>query len=121
MTMTDLIAQIKTAKELTVYQKQPLPNYLLELFRDIITVEIVAEDLSDVPYLRQLYSLGFELFYGAGLPPQPFIFLNPRHGFVVEDDSVAALRSLPAKDAEEIYYRLLWRRFGHAVLLTGVV
>src|SRR5215475_3287203 len=121
------ITEIRGAKEVTVYQKQPLPNYLLELLRDLTAaetrpeVELVAEDLSDVAYLRQLYSFGIELFYGVGLPGQPFIFLNARQGFVVEDNSAAALRSLSATDAEDLYYRLLWRRFGHAVLLTGVV
>ena len=125
--MRDLISPIRKAKQVTVYQKQPLPNNILELFRDLMVaetrpeVELVAEDLSDVAYLRHLYWLGIEVFYGVGLPHQPFIFLNARQGFVVEDHSRPALRSLPAKDAEDLYYRLLWRRFGHAVLLTGVV
>jgi hypothetical protein len=122
-----LIAEIRGAKEVTVYQKQPLPNYILELFRDLMAaetppeVELVAEDLSDVAYLRQLYSLGIDVFYGVGLTRQPFIFLNARQGFVVEGHSAPALRSLSAKDAEDLYYRLLWRKFGHAVLLTGLV
>ena len=125
----DLIAQIKTAKEVTVYQKQPLPTYLLEPLRGLVSaeihpgVEIVAEDLTDVTYLRQLHASGFELFYGVGLAPQPLIFLGSGRGFILDDYSSkeANVRNLPPKDAENLYYRLLWRRFGHAVSLTGVV
>jgi Family of unknown function (DUF6062) len=124
----DLIAQFKTAKQVTVYQKQPLPTHLLKSLRDLVSaemhpeVEIVAEDLSDVIYLRQLHSAGFELFYGVGLPRQPLIFMNSGRGFVVEDNPEAAgVRRLPSKDAENLYFRLLWRRFGHAVSFTGVV
>ena len=94
------------------------------LFELICTpeVEIVAEDLSDVTYLRQLHSSGFELFYGLRLSSQPLIFINSGQGFVVEDNpETAGGRSLSSKDAETLYYRLLWRRFDHAVSLTGVV
>jgi hypothetical protein len=126
--LDDLITEIRKAREVTVYQKQPLPTDLLEPLRDLVSaemhpgVEMVAEDLSDVTYLRQLYASGFELFYGVGLPPQPLIFINSGRGFVLEDYSTAArVRRLPPKDAENLYFRLLWRRFGHAVSLTGVV
>ena len=124
----DLIAQIRTAKEVTVYQKQALPAHLLEPLRDLVSsemhpeVEIVAEDLSDVAYLRQLHLSGFELFYGVGLPRQPLIFVNSGRGFVLEDGPEAVgVKSLPSKDVENLYFRLLWRRFGHAVSLIGVV
>ena len=124
----DLIAQFKTAKQVTVYQKQPLPTPLSKALHDLVSaemhpeVEIVAEDLSDVTYLRLLHSSGFELFYGVGLPRQPLIFMNSGRGFVVEDNpETAGVRGLSSKDAENLYYRLLWRRFGHAVSLTGVV
>jgi hypothetical protein len=126
--LDDLIAEIRKAKEVSVYQKQPLPTHLLEPLRDLVSaemhsgVEIVAEDLSDVTYLRQLHASGFELFYGVGLPPQPLIFINSARGFVLEDSSMRGrIRSLAPKDAENLYFRLLWRRFGHAVSLTGVV
>jgi hypothetical protein len=124
----DLIAQVRTAKEVTVYQKQALPAHLLEPLRDLVSsemhpeVEIVAEDLSDVAYLRQLHLSGFELFYGVGLPRQPLIFVNSGRGFVLEDGPEAVgVKSLPSKDVENLYFRLLWRRFGHAVSLIGVV
>jgi len=61
-------------------------------------VEIVAEDLSDVAYLRQLHLSGFELFYGVGLPRQQLIFVNSGRGFVLEDGSEAVgVKSLPSK------------------------
>jgi len=85
-------------------------------------VEIVAEDFADVTYLRELHSSGFELFYGVGLPRQAVIFLGSGRGFIVEDNpDVLGFRSLTSKAAENLYYRLLWCRFGHAVSLCGWV
>ena len=76
----------------------------------------------DVAYLRQLHLSGFELFYGVGLPRQPLIFVNSGRGFVLADGPEAVgVKSLPSKDVENLYFRLLWRRFGHAVSLIGVV
>jgi hypothetical protein len=119
---------IRTAKQVTIYQKQPLPPNLLKLLRSLVaagshsTVEIVVEDLSDVVYLRQLHSSGFKLFYGVGLPRRSVVFTDPRQGFLQKDNSpLSSFRSPPAKDAEDLYYKLRWCRFGHAVLLTGMV
>jgi hypothetical protein len=48
--------------------------------------------------------------------------MDSRQGFVCDDNTgAAAFRSLSSKDAEDLYYKLRWCRFGHAVLLTGVV
>jgi hypothetical protein len=130
--MTDsgshFLAQIKTAKQITIYQKQSLPKQVLKLLRDCMsgglhsTIEIVVEDLSDAVYLRNLHSCGFALFYGVGLPRRSVILMDSRQGFVCDDNTgAAAFRSLSSKDAEDLYYKLRWCRFGHAVLLTGVV
>lgn len=123
----DVVEQIRAAKQVTVYQKQPLPH-LLKPLRNLVaagshsTVEIVLEDLSDVVYLRQLHSSGFKLFYGVGLPSRSVIFIDSRQGFLQEDNSsVPGFRRIPSKDAEDLYYKLRWCRFGHAVLLAGVV
>ena len=64
--MEVLTAQLRTAKQVTIYQQQPLPKRLLRLFKKLVsaevhpTVEIVAENLSDVTYLGDLHSVVLE-------------------------------------------------------------
>jgi hypothetical protein len=123
-----LIAKAKTAKQVTVCQKQPLPKTLLKALSDLIgadphpTVEIVVEDVSDVAYLRELHSAGFELFYGLGLPRETLIFMDSKQGFVLEDTpDIKGFKGLSSNDVDNLYYRLLWSRFGHAVSLCGLV
>jgi hypothetical protein len=128
VTVKDLVAQLRTAKQVTIYHKQPLPRHLLKTLRDFVSaemhpkVEIIAEDLADVVYLRGLHSSGFELFYGVGLPRNTLIFMDSGRGFVLENNmETTGFRKLTSKNAENLYYRLLWCRFGHAVLLSGFV
>ena len=124
----ELVTKIRTARQVTVCQKEPLPNRLLLALSDLVSadphpaVEIVVEDISDVAYLRRLYSTGFQLFYGLGLPRQTLIFMDSGRGFVLEDNpDMQSFKSLSAKDVDNLYYRLLWSRFGHAVSLCGTV
>jgi hypothetical protein len=112
----------------TVYQKEPLPKLLLEALSDLVTaevhpaVEIVVEDVSDASYLSKLHLVGFELFYGLGLPRQTLIFMDSERGFILEDNpNIQAFKSLSAREVEDLYYKLLWSRFGHAVSLCGSV
>ena len=70
----------------------------------------------------RLHSCGFELFYGLGLPRQTLIFMDSGRGFVLEDNpDMQSFKSLSLKDVDNLYYRLLWSRFGHAVSLCGSV
>jgi hypothetical protein len=126
----ELVAKMKirTAKQVMLCQKEPLPKPLLNALSDLVSadahpaVEVVVEDVSDVAYLRKLHSAGFELFYGLGLPRETLIFLDSRQGFVLEDHpDIQRFKSLSSKDVEHLYYRLLWSRFGHAVSLCGCV
>jgi hypothetical protein len=124
----DIAEHIRTAKEVSVYHKQPLPGHFLEPLRDRVAtglhfmVEIVVEDLSDVVSLRELHSSGFKLFYGVGLPHRSVVFTDPRQGFLQENNSpVPGFSSLSSTDAECLYYKLRRCRFGHPVLLTSVV
>jgi hypothetical protein len=124
----ELVAKIRMARQVTVCQKAPLPKRLLKALSDLVsaevhpTVEIVVEDVSDVAYLRKLHAAGFELFYGLGLPRQTLIFMDSERGFVLEDNpDMQSFNSLPAKDVDNLYYRLLWSRFGHAASLCGSV
>jgi hypothetical protein len=71
---SNVFDKITVAKHVCVYHKQPLPKKLLKSLGDVVwassgtTVEIVAEDIGDIGYLRALHSSGFKLFYGVGLP-----------------------------------------------------
>jgi hypothetical protein len=64
--MEVLTAQLRTAKQVAIYQQQPLPKRLLRLLKELVsaevlpTVEIVAENPSDVTYLRDLHSVVLE-------------------------------------------------------------
>ena len=128
VSIRELVAKIRTARQVTVCQKEPLPKRLLGALIDLVSaethpvVEIVVEDISDVAYLRKLHSCGFELFYGLGLPRQTLIFMDSGRGFVLEDNpDMQSFKSLSSKDVDNLYYRLLWSRFGHAVSLCGSV
>jgi uncharacterized protein DUF6062 len=128
LTLGELADEIKKAKETVFYVRQSLPMDLFDLLNEIAapdrrdTIEIVVEDPADLAQLRKLYSAGFPLFYGFGLPPKPIVFLGADRAFFLETgqrNQRSSLRLL--KEPREIYYRLLWRRFGSAILLRGSI
>jgi hypothetical protein len=126
--LRELITKMNAAKEVTVYLKQPLSPQLFDALRECVsfethpTISFVVEDFADVTYLRGLHAAGFDLFYGLGLPNQTVLLLNSRVGFVFEDQLKQSHASVKAlKDPESLYFRLLWCRFGHAVLLSGLI
>jgi len=128
VSMADLMAQAKTATQVTICQKEPLPGSLLQSLADLTAgephpmLEIVAEEIADAAYLRGLHSSGFKLFYGVGLPAQTLIFVDSDRGFVVENAPDAPrFKLLTSKENENLYYSLLWHRFGHAVSVRGAV
>jgi hypothetical protein len=123
-----LIQEAKSVKEITLYIKQPPPPDFFQSLKELIsrnlhaTVEIVVEDFHEIEYLYSLYSAGFSLFRGLGLPAQPILFLERRRGFVLDCGQANSSPSFrPLKRPEDIYFRLLWRRFGNAVALSGTV
>jgi hypothetical protein len=105
-----------------LYVRRELPPPALELLRSLQgsepPVAVVCEDLRDVGVLRTLYAGGFALFYGFGLPGEPVIFFGRRRGFILDEHRSAFS---PLAECEDLYFRLLWRRFGHAVSLRGRV
>ncbi|MBI4528908.1 MAG: hypothetical protein HY695_34355 [Deltaproteobacteria bacterium] len=126
--LAQLIEQMKGSKEATFYLKQALPQDLLGGLRDLasqkihLSVEFVVEELGNVEYLRTLYSLGFSLLYGIGLPAQTVVLLDGKRGYMLDDHQRSSGRRLrPLKNAEDLYLNLLWRRFGIAVLLSGSI
>jgi len=128
ISMAGFMAQAKTATQVIISQKEPLPRSLLQSLADLTAgepypvLEIVVEEVADAAYLHGLHSRGFKLFYGVGLPAQTLIFIDSDRGFVLENTPDApSFRLLPSKKNENLYYSLLWHRFGHAVSVTGTV
>jgi len=128
LTMPELVEEIKRAKDVTCYFKQPLPFALLEALKDLAAreshpaIEVVVEDLEDIQYLRNLYSLGFSLYKGLGLPSQPLIFLDRDRGFLLERLPSSSNQTLKGvRNAQDLYLNLLWHRFGNAVVIPGLV
>jgi hypothetical protein len=128
LTLGELADEIKKAKETVFYVRQTFPRDLFELLNEPAArdcraaIEIVVEDPADLEQLRKLYLAGFSLFYGFGLPPKPIVFLGADRGFFLETGQSNQRSSLQLlKGPREIYYRLLWRRFGSAILLRGSI
>ena len=128
LTVGELTAAMKSAKEIALYLRQPLTPDLLKAVKQLAScespprLEVVVEDLQDIAHLRILCTAGFSLFYGLGLPRQTVVFLERNRGFLLEDRQPRANQDLRAlKNPEDLYLRLLWCRFGIAVLLSGCV
>jgi hypothetical protein len=128
LTVGELTAAMKSAKEIAIYLRQPLTADLFKAVKQLAScespprLEVVVEDLQDIAHLRILYTAGFSLFYGLGLPRQTVVFLERNRGFILEDHQLSENRNLTAlKNPEDLYLRLLWCRFGIAVLLSGCV
>jgi hypothetical protein len=128
LTVGELTAAMKSAKEIALYLRQPLPPDLFTAVTQLAScespprLEVVVEDLQDVAHLRVLYTAGFSLFYGLGLPRQTVVFLERNRGFLLEEHQLSVKQNLRAlKNPEDLYLRLLWCRFGIAVLLSGSV
>jgi hypothetical protein len=72
--------------------------------------------------LEALHSCSISLFYGIGLPADPIILLDWNRGFLVEErEANRHCRIRVVHNAEDVYLRLVWHKFGIAVLLAGRV
>jgi len=126
VSLGESITKINSAQEVTVYLKRPLPSQLFNALRESLsfethpTIAVVVEDFVDVSYLRALHAAGFRPFYGLGLPNKTLLFLGSNLAFLIEDQpKLSGLSVRGLQDPQSVYFRLLWRRFGHAVLLSG--
>jgi hypothetical protein len=128
LTVEEFTAAMKSAKEITLYLRSPLTRDLFKAVKQCAScetsprLEVVVEDLQDIGQLRILHAAGFSLFYGLGLPRDTVIFLERSRGYLLEDQQLSTNQNLRAlKNPEELYLRLLWCRFGIAVLISGCV
>ncbi|HWP59858.1 MAG TPA: DUF6062 family protein [Candidatus Acidoferrales bacterium] len=127
-TLREWLDSAKATKQLALYARRALPAELLEFLEDLASsrarpqVEIVLEDIEDIPQLRRLHAAGFSLFYGLALPPQPIIFADRERAYALETNGPAGGSTLkPLKNPDDLHAKLLWRRFGTAVSLSGRV
>ncbi|MBI2998537.1 MAG: hypothetical protein HYY46_08815 [Deltaproteobacteria bacterium] len=123
--MKGLIGEAQSVKDIALYLRQPFPLVFLKKMssrENYARVEVTVENLRDIEYLQNLYAAGFPVFYGLGLPSKSIVFLGARRGFLLEDcESSPAGNLKPLKHPEEVYFKLLWHRFGNAVSLSGSV
>lgn len=99
LTVGELTAAMKSAQEIALYLRQPLTPDFFKAVKQLASrespprLQIVVEDLQDIAHLRILYSAGFSLFYGLGLPRQTVLFLERNRGFVLEDQQLAQTKN----------------------------
>jgi hypothetical protein len=125
---SELLVALNAATHVALYLRKPLPDALYQRIKQLAkdcprgAVEAIVEDFSDVGYLRSLYEANFSLFYGLGLPQKTTILVDRSKGFLVEDDATKETWRLnPLKNAADLSLTMMWRKFGHAVSLRGVV
>jgi len=125
---THLFSELTTANQVTLCLKRPLPPDLLERIvhlpdgRDSRPERTAIVEDIDVEYMRRLHEAGVSLFYGLGLPEKSIILMDGKRGFLIDDAKERSkwqVRLL--KDAEDVYLRLLWHKFGIAVSLGGII
>ena len=108
------------------YFNKPLPEILLDGLRLLAgrrgrgSVDLVAEQIDDVPYLKKLNFAGASVYNGVGLPRETLVIVDRIQGYWLATDTDAAGGALvEADNAPDLYIKLLWRRFGLAVSYEG--
>jgi hypothetical protein len=126
ISLSDLVARLESADHAIAYFKKPLPEILLDGLRLLAgrrgrgSVDLVAEQIDDVPYLKKLNFAGASVYNGAGLPQETLVIVDRIQGYWFASDTGAAGGALVAADnAPDLYIKLLWRRFGLAVSYEG--
>jgi hypothetical protein len=126
--LSDLVARLESADHTIAYFNKPLPEILLDGLRLLAarggrgSVDLVAEQIDDVPYLKKLNFAGASVYNGVGLPQETLVIVDRIQGYWLATDIDAAGGALAAADnAPDLYVKLLWRRFGLAVSYEGEV
>jgi len=126
ISLSDLVARLESADHTIAYFNKPLPEPLLDGLRLLAgrrgrgSVDLVAEQIDDVPYLKKLNFAGASVYNGVGLPQESLVIVDRIQGYWLATDTDAAGGTLVAADnAPDLYIKLLWRRFGLAVSYEG--
>ena len=126
ISLSDLVARLESADHTIAYFNKPLPEPLLDGLRLLAgqrgrgSVDLIAEQIDDVAYLKKLNSAGASVYTGVGLPRETLVIVDRIQGYWLATDTDAAGSALAAADnAPDLYIKLLWRRFGLAVSYEG--
>jgi hypothetical protein len=124
--LSDLVARLASADHTIAYFNKPLPEILLDGLRLLAgrggrgSVDLVAEQIDDVAYLKKLNFAGASVYDGVGLPQETLVIVDRMQGYWLATDTDVAGGALVAADnAPDLYIKLLWRRFGLAVSYEG--
>ncbi|MBM4260990.1 MAG: hypothetical protein FJ145_06040 [Deltaproteobacteria bacterium] len=128
ISLRDLVAKVESADHAIAYFKKPLPEPMLEGLRLLAarrghgSLDLVAEKIDDIDYLKKLRLTGAAVYDGAGLPQETLVIIDRNRGYWLAADADPAGGDLVAADnAPDLYLRLLYRRFGLAVSYEGKV
>ena len=126
ISLSDLVARLESAEHTIAYFNKPLPEPLLDGMRLLAgrrgrgSVDLVAEQIDDVAYLKKLNFAGASVYNGVGLPQETLVIVDRIQGYWLATGTDAAAGALVAADnAPDLYIKLLWRRFGLAVSYEG--
>jgi hypothetical protein len=121
ISLSDLVARLESADHTIAYFNTPLPEILLDGLRLLAgrrgrgSVDLVAERMDDVPYLKKLNFAGASVYNGVGLPRETLVIVDRIQGYWFANDTDLSA----ADNAPDLYIKLLWRRFGLAVSYEG--
>jgi hypothetical protein len=125
--LSDLVARLESADHTIAYFNKPLPEILLDGLRLLAgrggrgSVDLVAEQIDDVPYLKKLNFVGASVYNGIGLPQETLVIVYRIQGYWLATDTDAAGGALvPADNAPDLYIKLLWRRFGLSLMRANL-
>src|SRR4026209_2598020 len=94
--LSDLVARLESAEHAIAYFNKPLPEPLLDGLsllagrRGRGSVDLVAEQIDDVPYLKKLNFAGASVYNGVGLPQESLVIVDRIQGYWLATDTDAA-------------------------------
>src|SRR6188768_1793798 len=114
ISLSDLIARLESAEHAIAYFNTPLPEPLLDGMRLLAgrrgrgSVDLVAEQIDDVAYLKKLNFAGASVYDGVGLPRETLVIVDRIQGYWLATDTDAAGGApVEADNAPDLYVKLL--------------
>jgi len=102
ISLSDLVARLESADHTIAYFNTPLPESLLDGLRPLAgrrgrdSLDLVVEEIDDVPYLKELNFAGASVYNGVGLPRETLVIVDRIQGYWLATDTDAAGGALEA-------------------------